>query len=173
MGTILASAIIRRASELAEDEDNVTWRSDQALDWLNEGQSAICLAKPDACSDLHSVLLQPGTKQRVTGRKIMDVKRNMGGDGNTPGRAIHLVDRQVKDRFSPNWHVATSSDTVKEWMVDERDDTLFYVWPPVHGLSPVYVEALEALNPEDVADAGSPIVVGDEWVPALCEWICY
>lgn len=173
MGTVLASAVIRRASELAEDEDNTTWRSEQALDWLNEAQQAICLAKTDACSIVRSILLQPGTKQRVAGRKLMKVIRNMGADGNTPGRSINRIDMSVLDQFDPNWHTATSKDTPREWMVDERDDTLFYLSPPIYGLGPVYIEVLEAIHPPGIGDIDDPVDVGDEWIPACVEWLCY
>ena len=89
MGTILASNIIAQASELAQDEDNVTWTSPQALEWLNDAQRAVCLLRPDASVLNHSVQLIPGTRQEITGRRLVSISRNMGVDETGKLHAVH------------------------------------------------------------------------------------
>lgn len=173
MGTILASTIIARAQEVAQDEDGVTFTDTQGLSWLNEGQLAVCLVKADAKTVNRSMQLTAGTtKQAIAGRELLAVIRNMGDDGTTPGRAIRLVDRGAKDEANPDWHTETPATAIKEYMFDDRDDGAFYVSPPAHGSTAVYVEVLEAINPTDVADAGDAIDLDDIYAPALVEWIC-
>lgn len=177
MGTILASVIIDAAHELAQDEApdeaDQTWTTTQALHWLNEGQLAICSLKPDAKTINHAIQLAPGTKQMITGRQLLSVIRNMGNDGTTPGRAIRLVDRGIKDESDPDWHSATVATVVKEYVMDDDDEQNFYVSPPVHASTPVYAEVLEALNPTNVPDTTAPIDIDDIYAPPLIEWIMY
>lgn len=173
MGTILASALIAAASELAQDETNVVWTSPQALEWLNDGQRAVCTLRPDANALNHTVQLAVGTKQAITGRRLFDIVRNMGVDGLTPGRAVTLIDKQVMDEFNFNWHNATASLEVEEYVYDPRDPTTFYVSPPVSNADDVYVEISEAVNPTDVPTVNDTIELNDIYGPALIEWMCY
>lgn len=173
MGTLLASALIAAASELAQDENNVVWSSPQALEWLNDGQRAVCNLRPDANALNHTVQLAVGTRQAITGRRLFDIIRNMGSDGLTPGRAITLIDKQVMDEFNFNWHNATASVEVEEYIYDLRDPTTFYVSPPVSNAASVYVELSEAVNPDNITDVGDPIALNDIYAPALIEWMCY
>lgn len=176
MGSIAASVLIARAHELAQDdatdEAEKTWTTAQALGWLNEGQLAICQLKPDAKSVTRNLKLTAGTtKQSVSSRQLLAVIRNMGADGATPGRAIRLVDRGLKDEADPDWHSATPASAVREYVMDDRDKQVFYVSPPPD--SAFYIEVTEAINPTDVADTADPIDIDDSYAPALVEWICY
>lgn len=173
MGTLLASNLIARASELAQDETNEVWTSSQALEWVNDAQRSVCLVRPDASSINHSIQLVPGTKQSVDGRRLMSVFRNTGIDGVTIGRAIRLIDKNVKDESDPDWHTEVASTVIDEYIYDARTPQVFYVSPPVHASTAVYVEISEATNPADIADSGDPIDINDIYAPAMIEWICY
>ena len=173
MGSILASAVIAQASELAKDPNNVVWTTAQGLEWINDGQRAICNLRPDASSVNHSVTLVPGTKQAVTGRRLFAVIRNMGVDGLTPGAAIRLVDKKIKDEFEPDWHTETVATVIDEYLYDPRNPKVFYVSPPVHGSTVVQVEITEATNPTDMALTTDAISLDDVYATALIEWVCY
>lgn len=173
MGTILASVIIAQASEIAEDESNVVWTTAQALEWLNDAQKAICTLRPDASTINGPVLLVAGTKQAITGRRVMDLVRNMGSDGLTPGLAIRLIDKKIKDEFEPNWHTETAALIVDEYVYDARDPKRFYVSPPVDTGTDVYVEISQAINPTNVPTTGDPIDLDDVYSTTIIEWICY
>ena len=173
MGTILSSTLIASASELAQDDTNEVWSTPEALGWLNDGQRSVCILRPDANVLNHSVVLIPGTKQTITGRRIMDIMRNMGSDGNTPGRAITIVDKKVMDEFNFDWHIATPATVIEEYMYDIRDPNTFYVSPPADGATPPYVEISEAVNPTDMTVTTDPIDLNDIYAPALIEWMCY
>jgi len=178
MGTTLASVIILKAQELAQDDDeddsNRTWKDAQALEWLNDAQLAVCGLKPDAKTINRAILLAKGTtRQTIAGRQLLSVIRNMGANSTTPGRAIRLVDRGAKDESDPDWHVEAPATAIKEFVVDDRDDSVFYVSPPPHATTDVYVEVLEAINPTKLTDVSDPIDIDDVYEPALIEWIMY
>jgi len=173
MGTLLASALISQASEIIQDESNVQMTTANALGWLNDAQRAIVIVKPDASTVIRSITLVPGTKQSIAGLKLMSVVRNMGASGSTPGRAIRLVERGIKDEFEPDWHSAVASSVVKEYVFDDRLDTDFYVSPPVIATATVQIEVSESINPADIATINDAITIDDIYSPALIEWIVY
>ena len=179
MGSILASAIVLQAQELAQDDGGssgtpgVTWTDTQGLAWLNDGQRAVALVRPDASVRVSSVKLSPGTKQTIAGHRLMAVIRNMGSDGVTPGRAVRLTERGAKDEFDPDWHKETAATEIKEYIYDERVPKEYYVSPPVNSTTPVYAEISESVAPADVADLKDPITLDDNYAPALIEWVAY
>ena len=65
MGTILASAIVDKAEIILLDDTNVRWASTELLAYLNEGQRAIVLLKPDTNVTTDSYPLVEGTKQSI------------------------------------------------------------------------------------------------------------
>lgn len=173
MGTLLASSLIDRCNETAQDEGGIIWESSQALEWLNDGQRAIVSLRPDASILNHAVILQAGTKQSITGLRFMAAMRNMGGDGLTPGRAIRLVDRGAKDEADPDWHAETASSEVREYIYDARTPKEYYVSPPVVSSPDVYIEISEAVDPADVTAIGNPITLDNIYSPHLIEWMLY
>jgi hypothetical protein len=173
MGEILASALIAQASEIVQDESNVIWETAQALGWLNDAQRAIVSVRPDSSILNHSVTLVPGTKQTITGLRLMAVNRNMGADGSTPGRAIRLVERGIKDDFDPDWHTENAATAIKEWIFDARLPKEYYVSPPVHASTVVQIELSESVNPAEIAITGDTITLDDVYSPSMIEWVLY
>jgi len=168
-----AGSIITRASEIAQDENNTVWETAQGLEWVNDGQRAVAQARPDAVINTTPFQLIGGSKQEISGRRLMSVGRNMGVDGLTPGKAVRLVDRGIKDDFNPDWHTDTAQAYIEEYMYDARTPKLFYVWPPAHASINVYLETTQAVDPTDCADTDSTIDMDDIYSPALIEWVAY
>lgn len=173
MSDITGTYIAARASELAQDTLNVTWLTAQILEWINDAQHAIAVVRPDVSVSTAAVQLVSGTKQTITGRRVMSVIRNMGADGATPGRAIRLVERGVKDEFDPDWHTATVAVAVKEYMYDVRNPKEYYVSPPVSAVTNVYVELAQATNPTALTALSDTIGLDDAYVPVIIEWVMY
>lgn len=173
MGTRLASALIAQISETVQDESNVVWTEAQALEWLNDAQLVIASVRPDASISNNVVTLVPGTKQTITGLRLMSVVRNMGTDGLTPGKATRLVERGIKDDFEPDWHTETAAVSVKEYIFDERTPKIYYVSPPVHATTVVQIEIIEAVSPASIATAATVISLDDIYSPAMIEWAVY
>lgn len=173
MGTLLASTLIARANEIAQDVDQVTWTPAQGLSWLNDAQLAICNLRPDASVSRGTVKLSPGVTQTIEGRRLMAVHWNMGSDGSTRGRAIRLIERGVMDDSYPDWPAETADPTVLEYMYDTRNPQQFDVYPPVPDTPDVWIEASQATNPDEIADASDPITLDDVYAPALVSWMAY
>ena len=110
---MLASAVIASVAEVLSDNAYLNWTQDQLLGWLNDGQRAIVLVRPDASQITDALLLVSGTRQSLPSGsvRLMTVIRNMGSDGITPGQAVRLVERATKDELDPDWHSA-DADTV-------------------------------------------------------------
>jgi hypothetical protein len=171
---MLASNPVDRAKEVLQDTGSTTWTETQLIEWLNDAQRVVVSQRPDASSVTESMALAAGTKQSVPagGLKLLEVVRNMGTDGATPGRAISLVDKATLDQNAPNWHSDTPGASVKGYVFDEnKDPTVFYVTPPADGTS--QVEVVYSANPTDVAALTDSISVADTYAPALIEWILY
>ena len=173
MGTLLASALINQVSELVQDQSNVVWTQLECLGWLNDAQRAIVSIRPDASIVNHSITLDPGTKQSITGLRLMACVRNMGTDGLTPGRSISLVDRGIKDDFEPDWHTETAAIAVKEYIFDARLPKEFYVSPPVHASTVVQIEVSESITPAEISLVGDVITLDDIYSPPMIEWALY
>lgn len=176
MGTILASAIIASASEIAQDTSNVTWTSSQILGWINEAQRTIALHRPDSSVQTVSKQLVAGCKQTISGRRLVGkgVIRNMGSDGATPGNVIRLTDRNTLDAMDEGWMSAAGATTIDEFVYEDvNDPKTFYVNPPAHATTAVYVEIIEAIDPADIATTSDPIALDDIYQPAILEWVMY
>ena len=169
-----ATEVINPCKDILQDADGITYETGQLLDYLNDGQRAVSILRPDASQETVDIQLTAGqTEQDVGGRRLIDVHYNMGSDGSTPGNAIRQVDRDVKDAFEPDWHTATPAVAIKEFMYDPKIPKKFWVSPPVHGSTAVFVKLSRAINPANVADITDAITIDDVYSPALQEWILY
>lgn len=169
---ILASKIINDAAKQLQDDTNVAWPRVELLGWLNMGRRQICVAKPDAFVKNEKRLLVPGTKQSIPadGNVFVKLTRNLGVDGNTPGRAILPIPMNVLDEQNPNWHAAPASPTVLHVAFDERDPRSFYVFPPQPATGPGYAEHVYSATPPDIAEADN-IGLSDLFEGALFNFV--
>lgn len=174
MATITAQEIVDRAGVLIQDATNVRWPESELLDWLNDGQREIVLVRPEAHSTNTAVQLAEGTKQSIPadGISLLDIVRNMGTDGVTPGNAVRIIDREVLDAQRPDWHTEAAAASVKHYMYDGRNPKNFYVYPPQPAVSQGYVELVYASSPTDCALVDA-IKVDDVYANALLDYILY
>lgn len=128
---VAVNSMINKTEIILHDEGNTRWAATELIDWGSEGENFIITRKPDAYVKQEAFVLVAGTLQSIAGAfLIMDIVRNMGTTGTTPGKPITKVDRKDLDIDYPGWHTATASATVKHWMPDERTPSKFYVYPP-------------------------------------------
>jgi len=172
--SISVASLFARANDLLQDLTNIRWTQDELLRWLNDGQREIVLHKPEANTANAAMALASGTKQSLPtlGVRLIDVVRNMGSNGITPGRAIRLVQREVLDAQMPDWHSATPSTTVKHFAFDERNPRNFYVYPPVPTGVTVYVEAIYSASPTDCTVGGN-FNLDDVYSNAILDYVLY
>ncbi len=154
MPTITAQNLIDRAAKILNDAANVRWGQQDLVAYLNDGQRETVLLKPEACVTNASVKLTPSsTKQTLpTGAiQLIDVVRNMGAAGTTPGKAIRVVDRGLMDAQNPDWHSDPADATagIYEFMFDQRDPKHYYVYPQAPATD-WFVELVQSSNPVDL-----------------------
>lgn len=169
---MLASDIIDRARILLQDADSVRWTDAELIKWINDGQRAIVVVRPDASTANVTLNLTTGTKQAIPadGIRLMDVVRNIlaNGDG---GRVVRYVDREVLDSHDPSWHLSTASATVKQYVHDNRDPKNFYVYPPA--AAGAKLEIVYSKNPTDATTTGSTLALADIYGEPLLNYVLH
>lgn len=175
----------------------------ELIRYANYGQMAIAKYLPQAGSGQDAIKLKPGTKQDLTkvlaadikpgdgstaadtyGIALLDVPRNMGSDGLTPGRVIRVVDRYTLDMNAPDWHSSTGA-AVREYLHDPAMPCVFYVYPgvPVGGL---WVDVAWMKEPRRIPAGGEPggyayawdgtstvtLGIDDQFAPELHDYVC-
>ena len=167
MGTITATSIINKAAIQLIDTSTVRWTRDELLGWINDAQRQIVLAQPNSNNVVVATKLVAGTRQRVPsdGWLLLDVYRNMGTSGTTPGAPVREISRRVLDSFRPTWHSETAVTAVTNYLFDLQDQTSFYVYPPADGTG--YLEINYSAQPADLTAESQSIVLYDTVEPAI------
>lgn len=174
MATITVASVIAKVQTILQDTTGVRWPEAELLGWLNDGQREIVLYKPNAYVRTTAVQLSAGTKQSLPtdGVQLIDLARNMGTGGTTPGRSIRIVPREVLDAQVPNWHSGTANAEVRHYTYSVLNPRTFYVYPPQPAASRGYVEIIYGALPTD-ATSNSTISVDDIYQPALVDYMLY
>jgi hypothetical protein len=175
MGTILVSTVIEKAQIILQDTTGLRWPSDtELLGWLNDGQREVMVFKPNVNVKNESVKLGAGTKQALPadGVQLVDVVRNMGTNGTTPGRAIRIVMREILDSQNPDWHASTPSATTKHYTYSTLDPKTFYVYPPQPASNQGYAEIVYGAVPANAVINGV-ISIDDIYQNVLIDYILY
>lgn len=174
--TIKASAIMSRAATIFFDQTKIRWPEEELLDWLNDAKREIVLQRPDSKSKNTPFKLVSGTKQTLPadGVRFLDVTRNLGATGSTPGRVITLADRSVLDTQRPNWHTEeNTARVVKHFTHDPRDPRTFYTFPKGMTAPDMYVELVYSTNPTDCTTGEDPIDLDDIYLNPILDWMLY
>lgn len=172
--SILVKDVLRRVSSQLHDisPQFTRWTQVELVDWLNDAQRQIAKYIPSSCVRVDAIKLTAGSKQSIAkiltanikpgdgsaaadsyGTFVLSVVRNMGSDGATPGRVVRIVDREIMDSLSPNWH-AVSGSPITQYVFDPRYPTVFYTSPAVPTSGSHWVEVSYLANPTDVSQSG-------------------
>lgn len=172
MGTVTVQSILDRAVVILQDTTNIRWPLAELLPWVTDGTREIVIFKPSAYSKNESMLLAAGTKQTipVNGIQVLDVTRNMGSNGTTPGRAIRVTEREILDSNTPDWHSSTQSAVVKHITYEENDPKTFYVYPPSTGST--YAEVIYSAAPP-AATLNGTLAIDDIYQGAILDYVLY
>lgn len=146
---IAAQSIVRRVVETLQDNTSVRWPVNELVRYLNDGQREIVLYRPDAMVTNTTLTLAAGSKQALptNGAKLIEVVRNNTASSK---RAVRLVNREILDAQSPNWHNITGVAEVMHFMYDPRDPKVFYVYPPA--LNTAAVDIVYSALPTDIVE---------------------
>jgi hypothetical protein len=130
MGTLTGTNLADTAAGLIHDPLRVRWTDTDWLTWLNDAQREAVHVKPDIYTTNQSILLtRASTKQALpdTAIQLLEVVRNMGADGATPGSAVTVVSKETMDNTVPTWHADAATGEVDNFVYDPRDPLRFYV----------------------------------------------
>lgn len=166
-------AILDKAAKVLHDFNGLKWTRAELLAWLNDGIRQIVVVQPDATNTIAVIKLASGTRQSLPagGWLLLNVIRNMGTDGATPGRAVRMISRTLINGFNPSWHADTASATVNNYIYDLADQTNFFVYPPNTGTG--YVEINYSNQPANLTAETDNIPVFDIYQGALVDYILY
>lgn len=139
-----ASDIMKSAAVLLLDEDHVRWPLDELAGWIDEGVNNIVLVKPSSSSVTVTLSLAEGTKQKLPDDQgivmLLDITRNVGGEGLSAGRIIKPTSRNQLDAADPYWHNPARwpfRSEVRQFVFDEVTPREYYVFPGNDGTGSV------------------------------------
>lgn len=139
------------------DESDDDFSDPDLLQLYNLVLLEIVTLVPSAYTRTKIQQLVAGAKQLVDvdngDLRIVDVRRNMGADGATPGRVVRATNLDVLTQLYPTWFTETQQAEVEDWapVLDYPEE--FYVVPPNDGTQ--YLEIDVATTPPlAVFDAG-------------------
>lgn len=160
--TIAAQSIVRRATDLLQDQTSVRWPASELVRWLNDAQRAIIKVRPDAMNTMTTFRCSAGSRQSLssatanggvsaltpTPAKLIEITRNVATS--SAKKAVRLVPRQILDAQTPGWHSITPAVDVLHYMYDPRDPRTFYVYPPA--TSAAELEVMYSAYPTDITE---------------------
>ena len=197
-----ASVIIGRAESALNDPDNVQWTEADLIEYINDAQGVIVMMRPEANPVTGSMKLAEGTRQSipqgtpfdlnedgdttdtdeasgVTAFALIEVVRNMGTNGQTPGRVVRKADRYHMDKNHPNWHQATvsgvsqTSAEVTNYIYDTRNRKTFYVYPPQPSSGQGWLEMVVSRVPKKISASTGELSMEEVYEPAILSYVMY
>lgn len=155
--TISAQSIVRRATDLLQDQTSIRWPVSELVRWLNDAQRSVVKVRPDSMNTTATMTLAAGTRQDLDDAalnpmpaKLIEITRNMAAGSNK--RAVTETARTMLDTQTPGWHAITGSINILHYMFDARDPKTFYVYPPA--LATAQLEVMYSAYPTDITEPG-------------------
>jgi hypothetical protein len=145
------------------------------IKYLNAAVRALILVRPDAGAVTESVQLVAGIKQTLptAALRLLDISRNMGTDGATAGKIITPSDRSHIDYSNLLWPAATGQTYIDNFAYDSNVPRTYYVTPPVHSVTAVYVEMTTSQLPTTMTTTGSDDGIEDIFFEPIIQFILW
>lgn len=121
-----AKTIIQAVQEQLQDTSGIRWPAYELIEHMNDGQREIASVRPDQVAITVARPLAAGVRQTVPSdcSKLIEITRN------TNGKSIRQVDRNLLEAIKPNWYSMAPSAVVIHVTRDQREPTIFHVYPP-------------------------------------------
>lgn len=173
MATITVGSVIDRVARLLYDQTNIKWSRSELLEHVNAAQRVVALTSPTTGSTISIIKLAAGARQIIptNGWLLLDVIRNMGTDGLTPGRAIRVISRRLLESYNPNWQSTTPSSIIQSYWFDPQDQTGYFVYPPSNGLG--YLEINYSSAPDTLTSEMQTMTLPDVADAAVINFVCF
>lgn len=151
---ITVGALINICRRKILDEEDLDFSDAELLQLYNNTNKKIVTLRPQAYTRIESMLLSAGNKQLIPsdGLTLISVRRNMGTDGATPGRAIRMSEGDVYTTLVPTWATDTAAEVIEDFWPVPNYPEQFYVYPPSDGSG--YIELEYAKVPPVTIDDG-------------------
>jgi hypothetical protein len=135
----------------------------------------LILVRPDAGAQTDNVELVAGILQTLpsTALRMLDITRNMGSGGSTPGKIITPADRKHIDYSNLLWPAATGDIAVDNFSYDKENPRIFYVTPPVSSTVSVFVEMQVSQLPTTITATDDDPGVSDLFFEPLVQYMLY
>lgn len=149
------------------------WSEQELSLYISEGQRVAAEKVPASTAKTAAVLLARGeTRHDLPDEAaiLIDITRNLGANGATPGRSITRMGRAHLDQFYPGWHAVDGAAVIKHYDYDPKSPFQFIVFPPAASDQDVYVEAVYSVSPEDISDMNAPLAVSNRFADALADY---
>ena len=145
------------------------------IDFLNDALREIAIHRPDVNVVTETIRLEPGMRQKLPCKKLhsatndattlIEIVRNMGRNGDTPGRSVSAVDMTLLLA----WADASKSAPVIDNFAYDRltNKDLYYVYPAVPEAGDVWVEATYATAPRQITSPEDSLGVSGEYATPI------
>lgn len=162
--------ILLRLDDQLLDAGRVRWPSAERRRYMVDALREISIHKPEAMTVTTSITLTANAvRQDVPSGylRLTEIVRNAGGDQ----EPVTAVDRQEMDLYRPGWTKDRPAAAIRHFMVDERDQRVFWVWPTPNAAIDV-VAILVAEAPQTIAE-GAQIAVDSVYANAIGDYVMY
>lgn len=177
MPTATGQDVVDQARILLQDvtSGGVRWPDAEMLYWVNAGQEEIARLKPAASAQTTVVAMVEGTRQSLPagGFALIDVVRNMGTGGSTPGRAIRRIEKDIMDQQNPSWHTVTGVAEMRHFMYDPQNPLEFLCYPPQPSSGQGQVEMIWADTPTALGTLSATLTLEDIYTNALVNYVMF
>lgn len=175
-GLTVVQTILLLAGQQLQDLTAQTWPPSKLIPYINLGVNEIATLKPESYPITLVMPLVAGATQTLDDNAIelLDMICNMGTDGNTPGNAITVLDRESMDFLYPDWQTATAGSVVQFYMKDERNPKYFYTFPPMAATTPMpHVKLIQSEIPDAISTPLDDFPLDASYVPATVDYIIF
>lgn len=172
--TVSAQTILTRVrSQLIDELATKRWSDAELLRWLSDAERTLVAMDPSLGDVTGPLLLAVGSKQTlpVGAFMLLDINRNMGLDGDSPGRVVTVVSRENLDRVDPNWHHSLRSEETQHYIYDPKTPRTFYVYPPSTGTN--YLDISRAHTPPEITTLDQNITIPDLYQTAMFDYVMF
>jgi len=178
--TTTAQYLIKEAQTTLQDLAGVRWPASELVVYLNDGQRDLILARPDANAVAASFVPVAGSRQQLpaASMSLIDIPRNTSGNK----RAIRKVEMLALDSIDRDWQSQTGVSEFVNFMYDQREPNIFYLYPPAAG-GAGSIEVIYGAYPTDIAapsgdgkaytTVSGNITPNDQWATSLYNYILY
>lgn len=167
-----------RITTVLRDTGYDSWTLPSIHDAILEAEKTIVIFRPDASAVDREFACVEGIRQSLaalTGPaayRLLKVKYNLSSEG-FPGRSIYLVSEGDLDAMHPDWRSDPVGTAIREFMFDQREPLLFYIYPRVAAGTKCQISYSAVPAAYGVVDENTVTNISDLYAPMIIEFALY